>query len=212
MGKFKKFRAEFKEQSLLEKIRIIFVSILLVAVVVTAGIVGLLFALDWGSDIVHRHTVKKTQPISDTYSLRTYKDGSYQLVVTEHQRKIGPRFYTMRDDMILSDSVIILYGGKGCLTFSLKTGAFSEEYFDNIGTPDTLHHLAACSRKGLLGFVNVHSGKLVIQCDNIRIIICSASMDQTISLNIYFYLRAVVAVVTGTYGNIEISIDGHIAL
>ncbi len=162
MGKFKKFWAEFKEQSLLEKIRILFVSILLVAAIATAGIIGLLFALDWGSDIVHRHTVKKTQPISDTYSLRTYKDGSYQLVVTENQRKIGPRFYTMRDDMILSDSVIILYGGKGCLTFSLKTGAFSEEYFDNIGTPDTLHHLAACSRKGLLGFVNVHSGKLVI--------------------------------------------------
>ena len=162
MGIFKKFRAEFKEQSLLSKIRILFVTILLVAVVATAGIVGILLSLDWGSRVIHHHTVKKTQPISGTYSLCTYKDYSYQLVVTETQRKIGPRFHTMRDDNILTDSVIFLYGEKGCQTFSLKTGIFSEEYFDNIENPDTLHHLAACSRKGMLGFLNVHSGKLVI--------------------------------------------------
>lgn len=162
MGKFKKFKAEFKEQSLLEKLRIIFVSILLVVAVLVVGCVAFYFVCNGANEILLRHRVRKEQPISDSYSLRSYKDGSYQLVVTENRRKIGPRFSTMRDDIILTDSVIILYGEKGCQTFSLKTGAFSEELFDNIENPDPLHHLAACSRKGLLGFVDVHSGKLVI--------------------------------------------------
>ena len=162
MGKLKKIRAEFKEQNLLSKIRIILVSLLTFIIVFLVGFAIIYSICFWGRGIVRHHKVIMTQPISSTYSLQTYKDGSLQLVVTETKQKIGSRFSYIRDNDILSDSVAFLSSEKGWKTFSLRTGAFSEEYYDYIEKPDTLHHYAACSRKGLLGFIDVNSGKLVI--------------------------------------------------
>ena len=162
MGKLKKFRAEFKEQNLLSKIRIILVSLLTFIIVFLVGFTIVYFICFWGRGIVRHHKVIMTQPVSSTYSLQTYKDGSLQLVVTETKQKIGSRFSYIRDNDILSDSVAFLSSEEGWKTFSLRTGVFSEEYYDYIEEPDTLHHYAACSRKGLLGFIDVNSGKLVI--------------------------------------------------
>lgn len=162
MGNLKKFRAEFKEQNLLSKIRIIFISLLLVIVTFFVVLSIIHYACLWGKNMADHHRVAMMQPVSSTYSLQTYKDGSLQLVVTETQKKVGPRFTVIHDEDILADSVAFIRDKKGWRTFSLKTGAFSEEYFDNIEHPDTLHHYAACSREGLLGFLDIHSGKLAI--------------------------------------------------
>ena len=159
---FKKIREEFKGQNLLTKISTILVSLLLAIVLFWVGFFMIHFAWNWGEKMVHRHSVSMTQPISSTYSLQTYKDGSLQLIVTETRKKVGPRFTAIHEDDILTDSVAFIRDKKGWRTFSLKTGAFSEEYFDNIEHPDTLHHYAACSREGLLGFLDIHSGKLAI--------------------------------------------------
>ena len=162
MGKLKKIKEEFKGQNLLSKIRIILVSLLTFIIVFLVGFAIVYCICFWGRGIVRHHKVIMTQPISSTYSLQTYKDGSLQLVVTETKQKKGSRFSYIRDNDILSDSVVFLANKEGWKTFSLRTGAFSEEYYDDIEEPDTLHHYAACSRKGLLGFIDVNRGKLVI--------------------------------------------------
>ena len=187
MGKLKKIKEEFKGQNLLSKIRILLVSLLTFIIVFLVGFAIVYCICFWGRGIVRHHKVIMTQPISSTYSLQTYKDGSLQLVVTETKQKIGSRFSYIRDNDILSDSVVFLANKEGWKTFSLRTGAFSEEYYDDIEEPDTLHHYAACSRKGLLGFIDVNSGKLVIPLKFCTRGSCPGDMD------FYDHIRPLIA-------------------
>lgn len=165
MGKIKKFKEEFKEQNLLTKFRIIIISILFLIALGWVGKQGFDFVRTKVNHIEQHYNVVRKDIITSDYLLLSYEDKTCQLVYGPKEKKLGSRFTScLISSYLTEDSVLYLYNKnkKGWKTFSLVTGNFSEEYFDHIKRPDTLHHYSACSRNGLLGFLNVQSGELAI--------------------------------------------------
>ena len=165
MGKIKKFKEEFKEQNLLTKFRIIIISILFLIALGWVGKQGFDFVRTKVNYIEQHYNVVRKDIITSDYLLLSYEDKTCQLVYGPKEKKLGSRFTScLISSYLTEDSVLYLYNKnkKGWKTFSLVTGNFSEEYFDHIKRPDTLHHYSACSRNGLLGFLNVQSGELAI--------------------------------------------------
>ena len=165
MGKIKKFKAEFKEQNLLTKFRIIIISILFLIALGWVGKHGFEFVRTKVNHIEQHYNVVRKDIITPDYLLLSYEDKTCQLVYAPKEKKLGSRFTSCHiSNYLTEDSVLYLYSKnkKGWKTFSLATGIFSEEYFDHIKRPDTLHHYSACSRNGLMGFLNVQSGELAI--------------------------------------------------
>ena len=165
MGKIKKFKEEFKEQNLLTKFRIIIISILFLIALGWVGKQGFDFVRTKVNYIEQHYKVVRKDIITPDYLLLSYEDKTCQLVYAPKEKKLGSRFTSCHiSNYLTEDSVLYLYNKnkKGWKTFSLVTGNFSEEYFDHIKRPDTLHHYSACSRNGLLGFLNVQSGELAI--------------------------------------------------
>ena len=165
MGKIKKFKAEFKEQNLLTKFRIIIISILVLISLGWVGKHGFDFVRTKVNHIERHYNVVRKDIITPDYLLLSYEDKSCQLVYAPKEKKLGSRFTSCHiSNYLTEDSVLYLYSKnkKGWKTFSLATGNFSEEYFDHIKRPDTLHHYSACSRNGQMGFLNVRSGELAI--------------------------------------------------
>lgn len=165
MGKIKKFKAEFKEQNLLTKFRIIIISILFLIALGWVGKHGFDFVRTKVNHIEQHYNVVRKDIITPDYLLLSYEDKTCQLVYAPKEKKLGSRFTSCHiSNYLTEDSVLYLYSKnkKGWKTFSLATGIFSEEYFDHIKRPDTLHHFSACSRNGQMGFLNVRSGELAI--------------------------------------------------
>ena len=165
MGKIKKFKAEFKEQNLLTKFRIIIISILVLISLGWVGKHGFDFVRTKVNHIERHYNVVRKDIITPDYLLLSYEDKTCQLVYAPKEKKLGSRFTSCHiSNYLTEDSVLYLYSKnkKGWKTFSLATGNFSEEYFDHIKRPDTLHHYSACSRNGQMGFLNVRSGELAI--------------------------------------------------
>jgi hypothetical protein len=163
MKKLKKLKEEFKGESLPGKTRILFfgtVTFVIVGLIAWLAIY-LLFVL--GMNIAERHLVRNVQPLSNEYSLKNYKNGDCRIIRREDNKMLGERFRNMEYEKTIRDSVVFLYKKNGEMrTFSLKTGLFSEDSYDYIDLPDPAHHYCACSQKGLLGFIDCHTGKLVI--------------------------------------------------
>ena len=165
MGKIKKFKAEFKEQNLLTKFRIIIISILFLIALGWVGKQGFDFVRTKVNHIEQHYNVVRKDIITPDYLLLSYEDKTCQLVYAPKEKKLGSRFTSCHiSNYLTEDSVLYLYSKnkKGWKTFSIATGIFSEEYFDHIKRPDTLHHFSACSRNGQMGFLNVRSGELAI--------------------------------------------------
>ena len=165
MGKFKKIKEEFKEQNLLMRICIIIISFLFLIALGWVGKHGFDFVRTKVNHIERHYNVVRKDIITPDYLLLSYEDKTCQLVYAPKEKKLGSRFTSCHiSNYLTEDSVLYLYSKnkKGWKTFSLATGNFSEEYFDHIKRPDTLHHYSACSRNGLLGFLNVQSGELAI--------------------------------------------------
>ena len=165
MGKIKKFKEEFKEQNLLTKFRIIIISILFLIALGWVGKQGFDFVRTKVNYIEQHYNVVRKDIITSDYLLLSYEDKTCQLVYGPKEKKLGSRFTScLISSYLTEDSVLYMYNKnkKGWKTFSLVTGNFSEEYFDHIKRPDTLHHYSACSRNGLMGFLNVQSGELAI--------------------------------------------------
>lgn len=163
MKKLKKLREEFKEQNLLGKTRILFLNTVTFIIIGILSFIAIYLLYFFGNYMVDRYIVSTIKPLSNEYSLLTYESGGCRIVRREDNKKLGKRFYRMDYEETIRDSLVFLYKRNGDVyTFSLKTGTFSEDGYDHIELPDPIHHYCACSKKGLLGFLDCHTGKLVI--------------------------------------------------
>ena len=163
MKKLKKIKEDFKGENLLGKTRILFLSTITFVIIsiILCLAIHLIYVL--GTELIESKTVAKISPLSSEYNLLTYEDGTCKIVRTEDNKSMGKRFNRMDYERTIRDSIVFIYTkDEKMLTFSLKTGVFSEDKYDNIDLPDPIHHYCACSQKGLLGFLDCHTGKLVI--------------------------------------------------
>lgn len=163
MKKFKKLKEDFRRENLQSKTRIVLLSSITFIIVGLVACFVIYFLAILGMNLAERHTVKSIQPLSNEYCLKNYKNGDCRIIRREDNKKLGERFYSMDYERTIRDSVIFLYKRDGKVrSFSLKSGLFSEDLYDYIDLPDPVHHYCACSQKGLLGFLDCHTGKLVI--------------------------------------------------
>lgn len=163
MKKLKKMKEDFKEQNLLGKARILFLFTITFVITSCIACIAIYFICAVGTNIMEKYTVEEITPLSSEYNLLTYENGTYKIVRTADNKRMGKRFSRVEYEKTIRDSIIFLFTKDyKMLTFSLKTGVFSEDSYDNIDLPDPIHHYCACSQKGLLGFLDCHTGKVVI--------------------------------------------------
>ena len=163
MKKLKKLKEEFRGESLPGKTRILFLGTITFIIVGLIAWLAIYLLIVLGLNIAERHLVRNIQPLSNEYCLKNYKNGDCRIIRREDNKMLGERFRDMEYERTIRDSVVFLYKKNGKVrTFSLKTGLFSKESYDYIDLPDPAHHYCACSKKGLLGFIDCHTGKLVI--------------------------------------------------